>query len=250
MSFKESLLESIAKKIDSLLNPKFEKVIIRSLLTLGMGLIAASYGMSVEGKAEIRLDSISAVLDLSTGPSLTFLTLGGMCVAIAIVLYWKTTIVKVGNGNSDFENLVKSGVYDVHDYLLQAAFEKEHRYRAGSDIIRFLLEMKDPLFTIADYKKARSHVQIEGDKFKLGSAKKVGLISIVSLIFYFGGALLTLLMFQVGLFAFRHGVVSQETYLSLGMVGVSFALVSFFSLKTYGETAAARRLIKSARTKT
>lgn len=245
MAFKESVLDSIARKIDSLLNPKFEKVVIRSLLALGMALIAASYGMSVAGKAEIKTDVMSLVLDLSTGPSLVFLIMGGISVATAIMLYWKTMTVKTGSESSGFEGLVGSDIYGVHDYLIQKAFEREHRYLAESDVIRFMLGMKDPLFVMADYKKARSHVQVHEGEFKLLNAKRLGLISIVSICFYVAGALLALLMLQVALFAFRKGIVGLDVYCSLGLVGASFAMVSFFSLRTYGETAAARRLVES-----
>jgi len=245
VAFKDSVLESVAKKIESFLNPNFDKVVIRGLLALGTALIAASYGMSVAGKAEIKTDIVSPVFDLSTGPSLVFLVSGGVCIAIAIMLHWKTMVVAAGGARSDFEGLVRAGVDEVHDYLLQKAFEREHRYLAGSDVIKFMLGLKDPLFVMADYKKARSHVHVDEGEFKLVSAKKLGLISILSILFYVGGALLALLMLQVALFAFRNGIDSLDVYCSLGVVGASFAMVSFFSLRTYGETAAARRLTGS-----
>ncbi|HHQ4507604.1 hypothetical protein ACQ2HG_10865 [Aeromonas hydrophila] len=247
MSFWESILASIAKKFDSILNRPFENKFTWSLFALGSMLITGSsvYGFVTKGKAELKSQDYNFVLEFVSGPEIIPTLIGTILVGFSIAIFWKTKISsKPANDKSDFDKIVESGIEKHPDYIIEKAFKKEFKYLTKVSTIKFILTMSDSYSKFLDYKKALSHLIIENGRFLFKHPKRLNLISGLAVTIYFLFAFITLGSIQLVILA-----IKAENLLGVSVFSIlvfSMAAITVTSLNTYGETAAARRLVQNA----
>ena len=130
LSFWESILASIAKKFDSILNRPFENKFTWSLFALGSLLITGSsiYGFVTKGKAELISEDYNLVFEFMSGPEIIPTLLGTILVGFSIAIFWKTKISKsAADEKSDFDKLVEAGIDNHQDYIIEKAFKKDKK---------------------------------------------------------------------------------------------------------------------------
>lgn len=247
MSFFESILTSIARKFDSILNRPFENKFTWSLFALGSMLITSSslYGFFTKGKAELKNQDYSFVLEFVSGPEIIPTLLGTILIGFSIAIFWKTKVSnKPVSDKSDFDKIVELGIEKYPDYTIEKAFKKEFKYLTKVSTIKLILTMSDSYCKFLDYKKAISHLVIENGVFLFKHPKRFNFVSGLSVTMYFLFAFITLGSIQLVILAIR-----AESMLGVPIFSIltfSMAAITVSSLNTYSETASARRLVQNA----
>ena len=188
MGFWESILASIARKFDSILNRPFENKFTWSLFVLGSMLITGSsvYGFVTKGKAELKSHGYNFVLEFVSGPEIIPTLLGTILVGFSIAIFWKTKVSsKSVDEKSDFDKIVESGIESYPDYVIEKAFKKEFKYLTKVSTIKLILRMSDSYSKFLDYKKDISHLIVENDLFSIKHPKRFNLVSGVAVTIYF-----------------------------------------------------------------
>ncbi|WP_413693757.1 hypothetical protein [Psychromonas sp. KJ10-2] len=242
MGFWNQILDSLAKKFDSVLNRPFENKFTWSLFTLGSLLITSSmvYSYTADVKAELKNNGISFIFNFASGPEIIPTIIGSLLIGFSIAIFWKTKIPKTNNTRSDFHKLVEKGIDSFSDYEIQKSFKAEFNYLAPVTAIKLILKLEDSLSKFFDYKKARSHIDISNDIFSIKKPKKLNLISVISTFFYFIFAFLAMASLQLIIWSIKTN--NSSGILTFSVLFCCLTAVSITSLNTYSETAAARRL--------
>lgn len=203
------------------------------------------YGFVTKGKAELKSQDYNFVLEFVSGPEIIPTLLGTILVGFSIAIFWKTKVSnKSVDDKSDFDKIVESGIENHPDYVIEKAFKKEFKYLAKVSTIKLILTMSDSYSKFLDYKKAISHLIIENGLFSFKHPKRLNLVGGAAVTIYFLFAFLTLGSLQLVILA-----IKAESMLGISVFSVlvfSMAAITVTSLSTYGETAAARRLVQNA----
>ena len=247
LGFWEKILDSIAKKFDSILNKPFENKFTWSLFALGSTLISGSaiYGFTAKAKAQVKYEDYNVVIDFVSGPEIIPTIIGAILVGFSIAIFWKTKISKVqSEKKTEFDKMVEAGIDNFEDFQIEKAFKMEFNYLPSVKAIKLILKMNDSLAKFLDYKKAISHLTFTEEAFIIKSPTKLNLVGVSAIVMYFIFAFIALGSMQLIIWSVKSD--STQGILLFSFLACCFTTISVVSLNSYSETAAARRLANSA----
>lgn len=243
MNFWQRILDSIARRFDSILNSPFEVKYIWAIFGLGSSLLAGStiYLIFTDIKTEINFGENKFTLEALAGPELLPTFIGAFFVGLSFILFWKhINDHKKSADQSELLKAIKTGIDKVSDYEIESIFEKEHKFRADAEAIRILLSSKNTLSNILKYKKGFKHLIIENSSFRIKSPLITNIEGIFGIVFYIIFALLALGTVQLTIYGL--GTSNPPSLTLLTLIITAFAVASYGSLTVYFNTKAARDL--------
>ncbi|WP_274016237.1 hypothetical protein [Vibrio parahaemolyticus] len=246
MTFRKKVLDSIAKKIDSILNRPFESKYISGLFGLGSLLIVGStiYGFTTKGKAEIKGEGYNVILDFASGPELLPTIVGAILIGLSFAGFWKTKISVHSKGDkTEFDRMVEEGLENVENYLVEKYFKQDFGFIMKASVIRLIADMDDSYNKYLDYGKGGRHLEVKGRKFEFISPKKTQVTELFSTFFYFLFAVISVGSLQATIWSFKLG--SFELPMIFAVFAFCMAIVSYGCLTNTWSISAARRLVKT-----
>jgi len=83
-----TLKEILLIKLNSLLNPKLESIVIRTFLSLGVLLVGVPSLLAVSASFTVESDDATFIAEINNGPEITFIAIGVLCLIVAAFFYF------------------------------------------------------------------------------------------------------------------------------------------------------------------